>query len=53
MKCPDCGNEHLDRESVDIGVGTLEGPYSCPVCGWCEVPLGVDEWLEGYLDEVL
>ena len=33
--CPDCGAA-LDREEVDIGVGTLAGPWSCPECGWRE-----------------
>jgi len=33
--CPECG-EGVDRESVDVGVGILNGPYGCFECGWCE-----------------
>lgn len=31
--CPECG-EAVDRDEVDIGVGTMYGPPSCPGCGW-------------------
>lgn len=36
MDCPKCGTEDLHRESVDIGVGVMHGPYGCHVCGWSE-----------------
>lgn len=32
--CPKCGNRTW-RESVDIGVGVIYGPYGCS-CGWSE-----------------
>lgn len=36
-KCPNCGSEGtLDRESVDIGVGTMYGPWGCHACRWSE-----------------
>ena len=35
-KCPRCG-EPCDRESVDVGVGIIYGPYGCG-CGWSEDP---------------
>ena len=35
MKCPKC-NEECERDSVDIGVGIIHGPYGCPCCGWSE-----------------
>ena len=31
--CPHCG-EACDREEVDVGVGTVYGPWRCPGCGW-------------------
>jgi hypothetical protein len=37
MKCPKCGG-HCDRDSVDIGVGIMHGPYGCEECGWSESP---------------
>jgi len=37
MKCPKCGYE-CERESVDVGVGIINGPYGCPNCGWSEDP---------------
>jgi hypothetical protein len=33
--CPNCGAEDLWRDSVDVGVGVIYGPYGCP-CGWSE-----------------
>lgn len=33
--CPRCGERDLDRDSVDVGVGIIYGPYGCP-CGWSE-----------------
>jgi hypothetical protein len=33
--CPRCGEYELYRESVDVGVGVIHGPYGCP-CGWSE-----------------
>jgi hypothetical protein len=32
--CPHCGNE-CDRDSANVGVGIIYGPYGCP-CGWSE-----------------
>jgi len=33
--CPKCGG-YCYRESVDIGVGVIHGPYGCIDCGWSE-----------------
>jgi hypothetical protein len=33
--CPKCGG-YCYRESVDIGVGVIHGPYGCINCGWSE-----------------
>ena len=33
QKCPKCG-EDCDRDSVDVGVGVIHGPWGCPRCGW-------------------
>jgi hypothetical protein len=33
--CPKCG-EQCERDSVDVGVGVMDGPYGCPGCGWSE-----------------
>ena len=35
MICPNCRSE-CDREEVDIGVGTLTGPWHCNNCGWSQ-----------------
>jgi len=35
-KCPECGSENIWREEVDVGVGTVRGPYHCNDCGWSE-----------------
>lgn len=35
MKCPKC-NDDCERDSVDVGVGVIHGPYGCPSCGWSE-----------------
>ena len=35
MNCPKC-DEVCYRESADIGVGVIHGPYGCPACGWSE-----------------
>lgn len=32
--CKNCGQEAW-RESCDVGVGVIYGPYGCP-CGWSE-----------------
>lgn len=37
MNCPKCGEE-CDRDSVDIGVGLLLGPWGCWRCGWSDDP---------------
>ncbi len=34
--CPNCGSDHVDRDAVDIGVGTQYGPLGCLDCGWSE-----------------
>ena len=34
--CPNCKNDTLWRESVDVGVGTIYGPYGCASCGYSE-----------------
>lgn len=34
MNCPKCGEE-CERDSVDVGVGVIYGPYGC-ICGWSE-----------------
>lgn len=36
MKCPKCGNEDCWRDSADVGVGIIFGPWGCPDCGWSE-----------------
>jgi len=35
--CERCG-EGCHRDEVDIGVGTIYGPYGCPSCGWSDWP---------------
>jgi hypothetical protein len=35
MTCPKCGAQDCWRDSVDVGVGVIYGPYGCP-CGWSE-----------------
>jgi len=35
-QCPNCGSKDVDRESVDVGVGIIYGPYGCFDCGWSE-----------------
>lgn len=37
MICPKCSSE-CHRDSVDVGVGIIYGPYGCPSCGWSEYP---------------
>jgi hypothetical protein len=34
-KCPECSGECY-RDEVDIGVGTMYGPWRCSECGWYE-----------------
>lgn len=34
MTCPNCGRDCW-RDSADVGVGIIYGPYGCP-CGWSE-----------------
>lgn len=36
IKCPKC-EYPCERESVDIEVGIIHGPYGCPACGWSEM----------------
>lgn len=33
--CPKC-QEVVWRDSVDVGVGVIHGPYGCSACGWSE-----------------
>lgn len=35
MICPRCGTE-CERDSVDVGVGVIHGPWGCPSCAWSE-----------------
>ncbi len=35
MDCPKCGDECW-RDSADVGVGYIYGPWGCPTCGWSE-----------------
>lgn len=37
MNCPKCGNECY-RESCDVEVGIIYGPWGCPSCAWSESP---------------
>ena len=37
MNCPKCECECF-RDSVDVEVGVIYGPYGCPECGWSESP---------------
>jgi hypothetical protein len=34
VNCPKCGAD-CRRDSADVGVGVIYGPYGCP-CGWSE-----------------
>jgi hypothetical protein len=34
-RCPKCGAD-CARDSVDVGVGIISGPWGCPGCGWSE-----------------
>lgn len=35
MNCPKCGDDCW-RDSADVGVGIIYGPYNCTYCGWSE-----------------
>lgn len=35
--CPKC-DDPCDRDSVDVGVGIIHGPWGCSQCGWSEDP---------------
>lgn len=35
MNCPKCDDECW-RDSADVGVGVMYGPWGCPSCGWSE-----------------
>lgn len=35
LNCPKCGSDDICRDSVDVGVGVIYGPYGCS-CGWSE-----------------
>ncbi len=46
MKCPECG-AYCDCESVDVGVGTINGPWQCSECPWdedCMFPMTDVDW---------
>ena len=49
-KCPDCGSEHCSRDEVDIGVGTMYGPWRCDDCGWSEPQKDYGLIEDGFLD---
>lgn len=36
FSCPACKSTHGVRDEVDVGVGTIYGPYRCEDCGWNE-----------------
>lgn len=39
MNCPKCGEtDSCERDSVDVGVGIIHGPWGCACCGWSEDP---------------
>jgi hypothetical protein len=38
MNCPKCGSKDLYRDSVDVGIGIMYGPYGCDECGWSSDP---------------
>lgn len=48
MICPKCKKE-VDRQTVDVGVGVISGPYGCFNCGWSEDPHYdcSEEWSKG------
>lgn len=46
--CPRCGGD-CDRDSVDVGVGVLHGPWGC-MCGWSEDPEYDSKFKGGYQD---
>lgn len=37
-ECPHCGapGAELWRDSANVGVGIIYGPWGCPQCGWSE-----------------
>lgn len=34
--CPNCGSGEVWRDSANVGVGIIYGPYGCAECGWSE-----------------
>jgi len=34
-ECPNCQSQ-CDRDEVDVGIGTIYGPWGCYSCGWSE-----------------
>jgi predicted nucleic-acid-binding Zn-ribbon protein len=34
--CPECGQDSIDRNEVDVGVGVMTSPSWCMACGWTE-----------------
>lgn len=49
-QCPNCHSFEIERERVDVGIGTLNGPRRCEACGWHEPtrgydPLEDDDWI--------
>jgi hypothetical protein len=35
--CPACGEDALDCDKADVGVGIIYGPEHCGACGWSEL----------------
>ncbi len=35
QSCPKCGTDCY-RDSADVGVGVIYGPWGCPGCAWSE-----------------
>lgn len=46
LACPKCGSVECWRDEVDVGVGTVSGPWGCPDYGWSE-----DNLYDGGLQE--
>lgn len=35
MKCPKCSTQ-CDHDEIDVGIGTIFGPWGCSGCYWSE-----------------
>ena len=42
--CPECGEDALIRDEVDIGVGIQYGPAHCEACHYDEASKAMDFW---------